>query len=102
MMGLRRPPDGAMGGPSFRGDDGQGNRAGEFPGFRHPHLRLPHLLRHPPAPLVIPAQAGIQLKAEQRAAPGKPPRQRRRAWKIELIESANPDWLDLFDQLIGA
>ena len=26
----------------------------------------------------------------------------RRAWKIELIESANSDWLDLFDQLIGA
>ncbi|HEY1607082.1 MAG TPA: GIY-YIG nuclease family protein [Allosphingosinicella sp.] len=26
----------------------------------------------------------------------------RRAWKIELIEHANPDWVDLFDQLIGA
>ena len=25
----------------------------------------------------------------------------RRAWKIELIENANPDWRDLFDQLIG-
>ena len=23
----------------------------------------------------------------------------RREWKIELIESANPDWLDLFDTL---
>ena len=26
----------------------------------------------------------------------------RRAWKIELIERANPDWDDLSDQLIGA
>jgi putative endonuclease len=26
----------------------------------------------------------------------------RRTWKIELIESANPDWRDLFDHLIGA
>jgi putative endonuclease len=25
----------------------------------------------------------------------------RRAWKIELIESANPDWLDLNDTIIG-
>ena len=25
----------------------------------------------------------------------------RRAWKIELIEKANPDWLDLYDSLIG-
>ena len=24
-----------------------------------------------------------------------------RAWKIELIEKANPDWLDLYDSLIG-
>ncbi|HEX4695006.1 GIY-YIG nuclease family protein [Sphingomonas sp.] len=24
-----------------------------------------------------------------------------RAWKIELIEKANPDWLDLYDALIG-
>jgi len=23
----------------------------------------------------------------------------RRAWKIELIEHANPDWLDLYEQL---
>jgi putative endonuclease len=23
-----------------------------------------------------------------------------RAWKIELIESANPDWIDLFDTLM--
>ncbi len=23
----------------------------------------------------------------------------RRAWKIELIEQANPDWLDLYEQL---
>ena len=23
----------------------------------------------------------------------------RRAWKIELIERANPDWIDLFDKL---
>ena len=23
----------------------------------------------------------------------------KRAWKIELIESVNPDWLDLFDQI---
>ena len=26
----------------------------------------------------------------------------RRAWKIELIESANPEWRDLFDQIVGA
>ena len=26
----------------------------------------------------------------------------RRAWKIELIESANPDWNDLFDHVIVA
>jgi putative endonuclease len=26
----------------------------------------------------------------------------RRAWKIDLIETANPDWLDLFDHVIGA
>lgn len=25
----------------------------------------------------------------------------RRAWKIELIEVGNPDWDDLYDQLIG-
>ena len=25
----------------------------------------------------------------------------RRAWKIELIEKANPDWLDLYESLIG-
>jgi putative endonuclease len=25
----------------------------------------------------------------------------RRAWKIELIEKANPDWDDLFDQIVG-
>jgi putative endonuclease len=25
----------------------------------------------------------------------------RRAWKIELIEEDNPDWLDLFDELNG-
>jgi putative endonuclease len=26
----------------------------------------------------------------------------RRSWKIELIEESNPDWLDLFDRVIGA
>ncbi|MGQ0660992.1 GIY-YIG nuclease family protein [Sphingosinicella sp.] len=26
----------------------------------------------------------------------------RRVWKIELIEKAHPDWLDLYDHLIGA
>jgi putative endonuclease len=26
----------------------------------------------------------------------------RREWKIQLIEELNPDWLDLFDQTIGA
>jgi putative endonuclease len=26
----------------------------------------------------------------------------RRAWKIELIEKANPNWLDLFDQTVNA
>jgi putative endonuclease len=26
----------------------------------------------------------------------------RRAWKIELIESANPDWLDLFEHTANA
>jgi putative endonuclease len=26
----------------------------------------------------------------------------RRAWKIELIEKANPDWLDWYKHLIGA
>jgi putative endonuclease len=25
----------------------------------------------------------------------------RRAWKMELIEKANPDWNDLYDYLIG-
>ena len=25
----------------------------------------------------------------------------RRAWKIELIEASNPDWDDLFDQIVG-
>jgi len=25
----------------------------------------------------------------------------RRAWKIDLIEQGNPDWLDRFDDLIG-
>ena len=25
----------------------------------------------------------------------------RRAWKIELIEKANPEWLDLYNSLIG-
>jgi putative endonuclease len=25
----------------------------------------------------------------------------RRAWKIELIERGNPDWLDRYDQLVG-
>ena len=25
----------------------------------------------------------------------------RRDWKIELIEKANPDWLDLYEHLIG-
>jgi putative endonuclease len=25
----------------------------------------------------------------------------RRAWKIELIEKSNPDWDDLFDQIVG-
>lgn len=26
----------------------------------------------------------------------------KRAWKIELVEQANPAWRDLFDDLIGA
>ena len=26
----------------------------------------------------------------------------RRAWKIELIERGNPEWRDLFDDIIGA
>jgi len=26
----------------------------------------------------------------------------KRSWKIRLIEEANPDWADLFDDLIGA
>jgi putative endonuclease len=26
----------------------------------------------------------------------------RREWKFALVEKANPDWLDLFDQLAGA
>jgi putative endonuclease len=26
----------------------------------------------------------------------------KRAWKIRLIEEANPDWRDLFDDLMGA
>ena len=26
----------------------------------------------------------------------------RRAWKIELIERGNPDWLDLYEHVIGA
>jgi predicted GIY-YIG superfamily endonuclease len=25
----------------------------------------------------------------------------RRAWKIELIESSNPDWQDLFDEIVA-
>jgi putative endonuclease len=25
-----------------------------------------------------------------------------RSWKIELVEKANPNWLDLYEQLIGA
>ncbi len=25
----------------------------------------------------------------------------RRAWKIALIETVNPDWNDLYDQIIG-
>ena len=25
-----------------------------------------------------------------------------RAWKIELIESANPEWRDLYDDIVGA
>jgi putative endonuclease len=25
----------------------------------------------------------------------------RRAWKIELIETFNPDWRDLFDEIVG-
>ena len=25
----------------------------------------------------------------------------RRAWKIELIEKFNPDWRDLFDEIVG-
>jgi putative endonuclease len=25
----------------------------------------------------------------------------RREWKIELIETSNPDWNDLFDQIVG-
>jgi len=25
----------------------------------------------------------------------------RRAWKIELIEEFNPDWRDLFDEIVG-
>ena len=25
----------------------------------------------------------------------------RRSWKIELIERGNPDWLDLYDRLVG-
>ena len=25
----------------------------------------------------------------------------RRAWKIRLIESANPDWTDLWDEILG-
>jgi hypothetical protein len=28
MMGLPRPPDGAMGAPSFRGNDGEGRATG--------------------------------------------------------------------------
>jgi putative endonuclease len=25
----------------------------------------------------------------------------RRAWKIELIEDSNPEWRDLFDEIVG-
>jgi putative endonuclease len=25
----------------------------------------------------------------------------KRAWKVELIEAANPDWQDLFDRMLG-
>lgn len=28
-------------------------------------------------------------------------KERRRAWKVELIEKANPKWEDLWDEIIG-
>jgi putative endonuclease len=31
----------------------------------------------------------------------KPLKKWRRDWKIELIEKSNPDWDDLFDQIVG-
>jgi putative endonuclease len=34
--------------------------------------------------------------AEAAIAREKQPKEWRRAWKIELIEAANPDWADLY------
>lgn len=31
----------------------------------------------------------------------KAPKAWKRAWKIELIETANPEWRDLFDEIFG-
>jgi predicted GIY-YIG superfamily endonuclease len=47
---------------------------------------------------VIPAQAGIQQPAW--IAHEKAIKEWRRAWKLELIEAANPGWRDLYGDLV--
>jgi hypothetical protein len=58
---------------------------------------------------VIPAKAGIRFFSDARQLglyDGRPLsraiKKRRRAWKIELIENANPNWLDLFEHTASA
>jgi len=36
-----------------------------------------------------------------RSGGGKPIKKWRRAWKLELIEKANPEWRDLFEDLFA-
>lgn len=64
------------------------HRDGKIPGFpaRHGLKRLVYVERHDTI------QAAIQREKTIKTWP--------RAWKVRLITSSNPDWIDLYDTLL--
>lgn len=62
---------------------------------------------------VMPAEAGIQtgsphlvhfemhVSMETAISREKQPKKWRRKWKLELIEAGNPEWRDLWPELLG-
>ena len=65
------------------------HRTGLVEGFtsRYDLKRLVHAEPHETMPLAIQREKNIKHWP--------------RAWKIALIEASNPEWIDLYDQLIG-